>query len=220
VFVEKPVIWKEGKVYELPTYSGDPDGFAFGINDAGQVVGGSGICSTRNPATGQYIQSRHALLWDNGTMTDLGNLGGTGTLGPGNGAQEVNSQGNVVGASNLKGDTNFHAYLWTRQAGMQDLGTLPGDVNSAGLGIDDRGEVVGISLDASGNTHPFLWQNGVMTNLNSLVLPGSPLSLLFAHSINSRGEIVGFGATSGGEVHGFLATPCDWNHADAEGCKK
>ena len=53
----------------------------------------------------------------------------------------------------------------------------------------------------------FLWQNGVMTDLNTLIPTDSPFYLLFAHGINSRGEIVGFGVTSAGDVHAFLATP-------------
>jgi probable HAF family extracellular repeat protein len=214
VLQEKPVIWENGEINGLDTFRGDPDGWAFGINDNGQVAGASGICSTLNPYTLVYILSRHALLWDKGRVTDLGNLGGTGAFGPGNLALEVNNQGEVVGASDLKGDTNFHGYVWTRETGMRDLGTLPGDANSGGLGINDRGEVVGVSIDASGNFRGFLWQNGVMTDLNTLVPAGSPLFLLFAHSINSRGEIVGFGVTSSGAVHAFLATP---SHGEADG---
>jgi probable HAF family extracellular repeat protein len=78
VLQEKPVVWKNGHVKQLDTVRGDPDGWAFGINDNGQAVGASGICSPINPDTGVYILSRHALLWEKGGMTDLGNLGGTG----------------------------------------------------------------------------------------------------------------------------------------------
>jgi len=35
-----------------------------------------------------------------------------------------------------------------------DLGTLAGDVASAALGINDEGEIVGISIDPSGNPRP------------------------------------------------------------------
>lgn len=204
---EKPVIWREGKVNELPTHPGDPDGWAFGINDHGQAVGASGICSPLNPQTGVYILSRHALLWDEGKVIDLGNLGGTGALGPGNIGGEINNGGQVVGTSDLAGDTTFHAFLWNRKTGMQDLGTLEGDFASAGLGINDRGEVVGASFDTNFHPRAFLWRNDVMTDLNTLVPAKSPLFLLFAHGINSRGEIVGFGLTSDGSVHGFLAIP-------------
>jgi len=65
----KPVIWRNGNVQELPTFAGDPDGEALAINDIGQAVGDSGACT---------MFQRHALLWQNGSATDLGNLGGTG----------------------------------------------------------------------------------------------------------------------------------------------
>ncbi len=94
---------------------------------------------------------------------------------------------------------------------MRDLGTLPGDAVSAGLGINSRGEVIGNSVSAPGppmgNPRPFLWKNGVMTDLNTLITADSPLQLLTASSINDRGQITGFGVTSSGEIHAFLASP-------------
>ncbi len=204
---EKPVTWRNGKVIELPTVTGDPDGWAFGINEKGQVVGASGVCSPLNPQTGVYILSRHALLWDDGKAVDLGNLGGTGAFGPGNVAGEINNEGNVVGTSGLAGDTTFHAFRWTRKAGIQDLNALDGDFASVGLGISDNGDIVGASFDDNFNPRAFLWHNGVMTDLNTLVSSNSQMFLLFAHGINTRGEIVGFGQTSDGAVHGFLAIP-------------
>jgi probable HAF family extracellular repeat protein len=220
-FQEKPVIWRDGEIKELPTFRDDPDGWTFGINDNGQVVGASGICAPLNQDTFVYILSRHALLWDKGNAIDIGNLGGTGTFGPGNIGGEINNQGQVVGTSDLAGDSTFHGFLWTEKTGIRDLGTLPGDFASAGLGINARGEAVGVSFDAGFNpTAAFVWRDGVMTDLNILIPSDSPVYLLFAHGINSRGEIVGFGATSTGDIHAFLATPCDQNHADAERCKE
>ena len=119
----------------------------------------------------------------------------------------LNNQGQVIGQSDLAGDANFHAFLWTKETGIQDLGTLPGDVNSVAVGINDSGEIVGPSLDANFNPHPYLWRNGVMTALTSLIPANSPLSLLVACSINSSGEIVGLAVTSTGVYHGYLATP-------------
>jgi probable HAF family extracellular repeat protein len=208
VFEEKPVVWKNGHVKELDTFPGDPDGWAFGINDKGQVVGASGICAPLNPQTGVYVLSRHALLWDKDTVTDLGNLGGTGAFGPGNIAGEINNRGQVVGTSDLAGDTTFHGFLWTEETGIRDLGTLLGDFASAALGINDRGEVVGVSFDANFTPRAFVRHNGRMIDLNKLA-PDTPLYLLFAHGINSRSEIVGFGVNGTGEVHAFLATPGD-----------
>lgn len=85
---------------------------------------------------------------------------------------------------------NFHAFLWTKEGGIQDLGALPGDVRSEALGINEKGQVVGLSIDADHNTRAFLWQDGVMTDLNTLLPAGSPV-LLYANDINNRGQITG-----------------------------
>ncbi len=204
VFQFEPVLWEKGKIQQqFPTVSGDPDGVANGINDAGQAAGASGNCTT----------AFHAVLWENGTVTDLGNLGGTMN----NFAVDINNQGQVVGQSDLPGDTTHHAFLWQHHA-MTDLGTLPGDVASFADGLNNKGQVVGFSTDASGNMRAFLWQNGVMTDLNTLVPPGSPF-LLAALNINSRGEIAGFAQKSTGEIHAFLATSCDQDDVNTEGCR-
>jgi probable HAF family extracellular repeat protein len=213
----KPVIWEEGQVRELPTFrnedgDSDPDGVAFAINDRGQVVGASGRCTTFNAnSTQTYLVGLHALLWHHGRATDLGNLGGTGP-GGGNVAVGINNQGQVVGSSYLSYGTTFHGFLWTEDTGMKDLSTLLGDQLSAALGVNDRGDVVGISLGISpnGSVNPraFFWRNGTMTDLNTLIPAGSPLLLIQACSINSRGELIGLAVeTSSGELHGFLAIP-------------
>jgi probable HAF family extracellular repeat protein len=202
----KPVIWQDGEVQELPTSSGDLEGLAYSVNDLGQVVGASGSCAPFNKITSFYMQPLHALLWETGTVTDLGSLGGTGQ-GLGNLAFKINNNGQVVGYSDLKGNANFHAFLWARGTGMQDLGTLAGDVNSLGININDEGQVAGVSLDANFNPRAVLWQNGTMTDLNTLIPANSPLFLMFACSINSSGQIVGFAVTSTGEAHGYLLSP-------------
>jgi probable HAF family extracellular repeat protein len=213
LFQFKPVIWENGQVQALPTYPGDLNGIAFGINRDGDVAGASGECTAFNPDSLVNLQPLHALLWQTGTVTDLGNLGGTGH-GNGIQASAVNSQNQVIGYSDLPGDTTFHSFLWTDQTGMKDLGTLPGDAASLAIDINDAGEAVGISLDANFNPRAYLWENGVMTDLNTLVntnalIPGgSPLFLASACSINSSGVITGFAFDmSTGEIHGYLATP-------------
>jgi probable HAF family extracellular repeat protein len=192
------VIWEKGQVQELPLFPGDPDGFANALNDKGQTVGVSG-CAATNTA--------RAVLWPNGPnggVIDLGNLGGTG----GNVPSDINNQGQVVGQSDLAGDTTHHAFLWTKDDGMRDLGTLNGQPVSLAFGINNTGQVVGIFEDFAGdNTTGFLWQDGVMTDLNTLIPPGSPLFLKEPIGINDRGQIAGFGLLSDGEQRGFLLTP-------------
>jgi probable HAF family extracellular repeat protein len=203
----KPVVWEKGVIHKLPTFRGDPDGVALAINDSGQIVGGSGTCATFNPNFLYNLVPVHALLWEKGKVTDLGNLGGTTGQAGGNVAYDINNQGQVVGNSDLPGDTTFHAFLWTKTTGMRDLGTLSGDVYSNAISINGHGDVAGLSLDASFNPRAFLWHKGVMTDLNTVIAGDSPLYLLTGCSINSRGEITGLGATSTGEIHTYLATP-------------
>ena len=187
------VIWGpgNGQIQELPGLAGDPDSAATAINDNGQVVGISGICQN---AVGAF-SAKHAVLWQDGQPIDLGNIGGHGWNTP----TFINNQGQVVGFANESGDLvngqlaiKFHAFLWTKERGMSDLGTLPGDALSEALGINEAGQIVGVSYGA-GFSHPraFLWQNGVMMDLNSLIPTGSNLTLQVAGDIDDRGEITG-----------------------------
>jgi len=207
VFQFKPVIWRIGSIQQLPTFPGDPDGSAYMINENGQAAGASGDCTPFNPQFQVPLHPLHALLWQNGVATDLGNLGGTGQFN-GNLAIGLNNLGHVVGTSDVRGDKASHAFLWTRETGMKDLGTLPGDLLSGGVSVNDNDEVVGISLDANFNPRAYHWQNGVMKDLNTLIPANSGLFLLSASSINSSGEIVGAAVDmKTGEPHAFLATP-------------
>ena len=125
-------------------------------------------------------------------------------------AGSINNRGEVAGTSALS-DGTVHSFVWTRKSGMKDIGSLPGAVVTVTPccgSINDRGEAVGFSVDGTtGNIRAFVWQNGEITDLNSLIPADSPLYLLMANIVNSRGEIVGLGLTSTGEVHGFLARP-------------
>jgi probable HAF family extracellular repeat protein len=139
------------------------------------------------------------LLWKGGTITDLGNLGGTIN----NLAVGVNNQGQIVGKSGLPGDTTFHAFLWQNGA-MIDLGTLPGDSSSNAFNIHSKGQVVGTSCDMDGNCRAFLWENDVMVDINTLIPAGSDLFLFEAVDVNSRGQIVGTAFQKRtGEIHPF-----------------
>jgi probable HAF family extracellular repeat protein len=160
------------------------------------------------------------LLWQkDGTVTDLGNLGGALYSG----AVGINDQGRVIGSSDLPGDTNFfagpfsntEAFVWQNGV-IAGLGTLPGDGTSFANAINNKGQAVG------NGSRAILWQGGGLTDLNTLVPgpPFSPLYLLTANDINDHGEIVGIGLAINGDLHAFLATPCDEDNADVEGCKQ
>lgn len=209
----RPVIWANGKIQAiLPLYKDDAEGGAFWINNRGEVVGASGVCAFYDPRYGLPLQPEHALLWRNGEVTDLGNLGGKFN----NSAFAINDLGVIVGASDLAdregNDTYQHAFLW-HDGRMVDLGTLSGDVVSAAVGINNRNQATGVSIDSNGNLRGFLWQAGVMSDLNTLIpaVDSQRYSVLHGFGINDDGQIVGFAFDSvTGEVHAFLASPaCD-----------
>jgi uncharacterized membrane protein len=205
VLQDKPVVWTNGHIEELPTYGGDQDGYAIAINDHGQVAGGSGTCSTYDPVIGLYFSPVHALFWDHGEVINLGSLGGVF----GNQAHNMNNRGQVVGASDLAGDAVFHGFVWSQRTGMQDVPPIPGDTYSAALAINDSGVVTGVSLDSTFTIlHAFVVLEGVPTDLNTLISADSPLQLQTACGINSRGEITGLAVDkSTGQYRGYLAIP-------------
>ncbi len=202
----KPVVWRNGAIQELPTFPGDPDGSAMAINDIGQAAGASGYCTPSSPITPINLQPLHALLWEDGKPTDLGTLGGTGHFF-GIQAENLNNPGQVIGWSDLTGDANFHAFLWTMETGMRDLGTVGTDVNSLAISINDGGQIVGVSLDKNFDPRAFLRVGEDLVDLNTLIPTGSPLYLLTACSINALGEIIGFATDKSGNVHSYLAVP-------------
>ncbi|MBV9743855.1 MAG: hypothetical protein JO099_08830 [Acidobacteriia bacterium] len=212
-FQFKPVMWTNGRVQELPTLGNEPDGIAFKINDRGQAAGATGTC-TGLTNLGTYLYGLHATLWQNGSAIDLGNLGGVAP-GWGNWAYDINNAGHVVGTSGTS-DGSFHAFFWSPKTLIKDLGTIPAngtvpaDAASIALGINEIGDVTGISFPADPNASPRAFlrlHGGTMVDLNSLVPANSSLYLFSACAINSRGEIVGIAVDGQGNAHGYLATP-------------
>ncbi len=72
---------------------------------------------------------------------------------------------------------------------MTDLGTPPGE-SSMGTGINNAGQVVGHAYGSSGPADAFLYSNGQMTDLNTLIDPGLHLTLSEATAINDESQIV------------------------------
>jgi probable HAF family extracellular repeat protein len=210
VFRVEAVRWEpNGEVHELPPLKGDTVAFGFGINDHGQAVGSSGTCATQGlpPAN---VTGLHAVLWEkDGTPVYLGTLGDEKNT-TSNAASSINDRGQVVGTSQFT-DGTIHSFLWSKETHMHSIGTLPGafaTIAGCCRTINNRGEIVGFSIDANGST-AFLWKDGQIRDLNTLLPANSPLHLLSASSINDAGEIVGQGCVMPActEFHAYRAAP-------------
>jgi probable HAF family extracellular repeat protein len=195
-------LWREGAMTDLGTLPNDLSSGGRGINNAGQVAGASSI-STMNS------MPFDAVLWDDDEIIPLGTLGGAHGF-----AQAINQRGQVTGGARTPSN-DLHAFLWEEEGGMTDLGTLPGDTFSIGTGINNHGQVVGLSSPlgpadhfgecppvgaASGPQRAVLWgSDGTITDLGTL---GGSVGI--AKSINTRGVVVGSSTTTKGEQHAFL----------------
>jgi probable HAF family extracellular repeat protein len=208
--------WQRGEDLGIPFGPWWETGRAFGINDAGQVIG------DYRPVNSD-IHERRPFVWRDGIREDLGRLTGHhfgSALG-------INGSGTIVGWSGSPGVTVVRAVLW-RDGGAQDLGTLSGHTHSQALDINTTAQVVGWSGPAidisvsnrspgSANTagsaaRAFLWRDNQMLDLNDRAvvdMDGTPVTgwvLTEAAAINDAGQIVGTG-THNGEMRGFLLTP-------------
>jgi probable HAF family extracellular repeat protein len=182
----RAAVWEpDGTMKELPPLPGDSTSAATAINDQGQIVGISGACGV---AIGS-VSAAHSVLWENGVPSEIPNLGGHSWNTP----TAINNQGTVVGFSlpaGQDGTRNFEAFLWTQAGGLVRIGKLAGDIRAEALGINEKNQVVGLSRGGPFLFRAFLWENGVLRDLNCLTEPGS-LFLLFANDINDRGEVAG-----------------------------
>lgn len=142
-------------------------GVATAINDSGVAVGVS------------YLSSgvRHAFVYRNGAMNDLGSLGGY------SGALSINSSGAAVGFSSDSPNGFGRAVIWANNSILD----ISNGFESQARRINDFGQVVGETLTPTGTREAFLWNNGTSENLGILA-PGRSSD---AFSINNEGNVVG-----------------------------
>jgi probable HAF family extracellular repeat protein len=192
------------------------------INDTGQAVGGSGLCSNVTFPPNNAPHAPHAVLWQvDGSPVDLGTPpGGAGD----NLATGINNRGDVV-ENSVMSDGTIHAFRWTQSSGLRDLGTYPEGapvtVAPCCNVINDRGDIVGFSVDAAGNMRALLWEDGVAVDLNSLIPADSPWHVLIPGGINDAGAIAGVAVNLNTfEVHGVVLEPIKGIGPAARGATK
>ena len=171
----QPFLYSNGAITDLP----EP-GFvatsnlgcqADAINNNAQIAG---TCWGWN----RKLSSIYAdlVLWQNGTVTDLGTLGGVRST-----ATAINGNGQITGWGTTSSGA-VDGFLYSNGT-MTDLGSF------APAAINDNGVMVG---------GPYIDSGGTVQNLHTLIPAGSP-TIQDATAINDNGQIAASatGSTSG-----------------------
>jgi probable HAF family extracellular repeat protein len=148
---------------------------AYGVNDAGDVVG---LLENRSPLA-------HAFLFSSNNLIDLGTLDGDPNSV--SIAYDINSRGQVVGTGWINGNSQQRAFLYENGV-MRDIGALQGGYAGA-VAINELGHIVGYS-----DTSVFLYRDGSMIDLNLAIdkdASGIWPRMSSVSGINDRGQIVG-----------------------------
>jgi probable HAF family extracellular repeat protein len=197
-------LYSDGNMTGLGPFGAEAISVATAINDSGMIVG---------EASDSFTVPSHAFLYSNGVMSDISPFGNSESY-----AEGINNRGQVVGEFLTADGAAFHAFLYSNGV-FTDLGSA-GSPESVASAINDRGQVVGttfvpfedVCFDSDTGEpfpctnykpHAFLYENGVMTDLNTLLRPGSGWELTWALDINNKGQIVGYGLFDG-KSHAFL----------------
>ncbi|MEY2541120.1 MAG: hypothetical protein QOI22_722 [Verrucomicrobiota bacterium] len=177
---------------------------AYAINNTGAAVGHSVWAGISGRAT----------LFSGGNAYDLGLL--VNNPGYNSYAYSINDAGVIVGGGNLTSGS-FHAIRYSGTGSNNvDLGTL-GGTNSYAFAINNAGVVVGNSQysTSSSTFHAFIYKDGVMTDINSLVINPSGFTDIRLNSdsgeipgrcLNDAGQIAAI-STGGGSTRAVLLTP-------------
>jgi probable HAF family extracellular repeat protein len=186
--------------HDFPLLDGDTQGLAYSINQSGQAVGVSGY---------EHFGTTHAVLWQNGGVTDLG-------LGE---ADAINDFGFVVG----RGPEGVFGWKHGQRKLLPGLTGSPQAINDHfqivggnwlwdhgniitlpfnPVAINNNGDIVGWDINA-----PQIWENGVTENLRDLVIDTMGWTLQTARGINDAGQICGFAILPGGGVSAYRLDP-------------
>jgi len=184
---------------------------AFGINDAGQVVGGA-----FDPSFGEHGFLRNA----DGTVLVFDVISPAGAPAARTEAHDINNSGQIVGE--FADGTGLHGFVRNADGSFTTFDAADADVgaqrgSTSARGINDAGQIVGDFLDAGFNSHGFV--RTVDGAISSIDVPGA--SQIFYSGIDSSGTIVGTTVDTAGQhgiiIRGALAPPATFTFVDLLG---
>ncbi|MCA1567939.1 MAG: hypothetical protein LC803_20295 [Acidobacteria bacterium] len=171
-------IYRLGQFTILGTLGGR-DSFGFDIDEAGRAVGNS---TTPGPAPNMSGDAQ-AFFSAGGPLENISaKMGVAGTR-----VAAVNSVGQITGV--FRDTSRSGAFIYDTRDGTFSLFTLAGGPR----GLNDHGQIVGVSSNHDGSGRAFLYAGGVMKDLGTL-LPSHTFS--GATAINNAGQIVGVSSQS------------------------
>ncbi len=190
-----------GTVTNLPSVNGTTTSqVAFGINDAGWIVG-------------QYTDSNTGtspgFVYSGGSYTTLNPvLNATNTF-----AQGINNHGLVAGFYSTDGDATSHGFFYNTSTTAFTFApdpNVPNFVFSQILGINDHDIAVGYYGDTSTSQFGFIYNlltqsYTILSDPNAADIDGVMITQITG--IDNAGEITGFYIGSDGLSHGFYASP-------------
>lgn len=177
---------------DIGTLGGDAS-YAYAVSADGSVIVGDARIPTGARRAFRWVRGASDGVVGNPQMTDLGSLGGSFSY-----AMDVSADGAVVvGGSYTKYDNYEHAFLWTDNKGMEDLGTFFGGCQSVATRVSGDGLVVaGRSTPLWAKHRAFRWTRaegmqtveGWLVNSGVVVPDGWKLTTVTA--INHDGSIL------------------------------
>jgi len=174
-------LYSDGVMEDIDTIGPfDEKSEAWAINNSGMIVG-----SERDGGV---------FLYSDGVMRRLNIYGN---------AFDINGRGEFVGWGSW-GPGLGGAFLYT-EGELTALGDLTDSGNTTPRAINESSQIVGQSdigyverpWGYSHIGHAFLYENGLMSDLNTLIPVNSGWELMYATDINNRGQIVGYGVRNG-----------------------
>jgi probable HAF family extracellular repeat protein len=200
--------YENGVITNLGSVPGSISTRPVAINANGQITG---TALVPGGSAMEHTWPR-AFLYNNGTMTNLGVLPGHESST----ATAMNDAGDVVGIAHGGHTASCFIYRGGVMTNMGLIGMSGPYPACAVRQINNAGVAVGFANAIPTATDPafsaaFVYENGRMTNLNSLISPQDPLTrnnirLRDAIAISERGEIIA-SATVGQEKRFYLLTP-------------